>query len=131
MTTPPSLTALRFPLPEEVLPIAIHREGSFRMEEPATATKCGPPDIIEFRYECCIHTSEAHLDENGWIVDGMTIHNYFTLHLAKQEFVSCERLTLQAVNDLRRLAPGCSRVEVKLTNGTNAIKFASHWPPTR
>jgi hypothetical protein len=124
------VTTIPFPSPKEApLPIAIHREGSFRMKEPATDTKCGPPDVSEFRYEACIHTDERQLDENGWIVDGTNIHRYFHETLAAQEFVSCELLTLRAVRDLRRLAPGCSRVEVKLTNGTNAIKFASHWPP--
>jgi hypothetical protein len=128
------VTILSSPSSKEVLPIAIHREGSFRMEEPPTETRCGPATIpaheIDFRYEACIHTSEEHLDENGWIVDGTTIHHYFTKTLSRSEFVSCERLTLQAVKDLRQLAPGCRRVEVKLTNGTNSVKFASHWPTT-
>lgn len=106
-------------LDTEITCFKMLREGEFLANWTTMATKCGPLTAQPiYKYVCDI-TTAPQLDENGFILDNLEIHNYFVKTYSKQlPAVSCERMAAHAVKTIRLMA---TRIQLPLISVSVSI----------
>lgn len=108
--------------------LKLTRRGSFTVEQAKdTATQCGLEGTQKLFYRVEITCTPDALDENGFLIDQLEIHKYMTeRHRTMDKFPSCERLSLQCLEEIRAMCSGV--LEMEVTVGMNEKAFmTAHW----
>lgn len=116
----------------EISCFKMRRQGQFLAHWSSTATKCGPSTAQPiYTYECNI-TCEPSLDENGFIIDNLKVHEYFvkTYGTTALPAVSCERMAAHAVKSIKRacVKEGMSVLFVSvMVSGMAGAELTAEW----
>lgn len=92
------------------------------------STQCGYKGTRTLDYKVVIEGSPEHLTKEGFLIDNFAVQRYFddTYKTIKQ-FVSCERIALKAVSDIRKMVGvGVRAVEVTV-DGTGVAGLTASW----
>jgi hypothetical protein len=129
--------------PVEVVPVAppptwinaspvrlfMKRVGKFTVGQcQDDTTQCGFKGTRTLDYRVVIEGSPEHLTPEGFLIDNFAIQRYFDdTYKVVTHFLSCERIALKAVADIRRMVgTGCKAVEVTV-DGTGVAGLTAGW----
>lgn len=110
----------------------MRRVGQFLAKWTTDHTKCGPKTAQPiYTYEVNIECDPV-LDSNGFIIDNLTIHEYFvkTYGTIPRPAVSCERMAAHGVKSIKR---ECDRVGTKVrkiavtVSGMPGAELTAEW----
>lgn len=88
----------------EISNFKMERDGQFLAKWTNEATKCGPASAQPIYQYKCVLVCAPSLDENGFIIDNLQIHDYFVKTYGKAlPAVSCERMAAHAVKTIKRM----------------------------
>jgi hypothetical protein len=108
----------------ELSSFRMKREGQFLANWSTLATKCGPATAQPiYQYTCDIVTGPS-LDEQGFIIDNLAVHQYFvdTYGKAPLPAVSCERMAAHAVKSIKA---ACKKIGLPLHSVAVAVSGMS------
>jgi len=111
------------------LRLTMKRKGKFTVGTcEDDSTQCGFAGTRTLSYGVLIEGSPEYLTPEGFLIDNFAIQRYFdTTYAQVKKFLSCERIAMKAVADIRRMVgKGCKAVEVTV-DGTGVAGLSASW----
>lgn len=109
--------------------LTMKRIGKFTVGECADdTTQCGFKGTRTLDYKVVIEGSPEHLTKEGFLIDNFAVQRYFDdTYKSVKVFLSCERIAIKAVEDIRRMVGvGVKAVEVTV-DGTGLAGLTASW----
>ena len=109
--------------------LSMKRIGKFTIGEcEDDTTQCGYKGTRTLDYAVLIEGSPERLTPEGFLIDNFAVQRYFDeTYKSVKQFVSCERIAMKAVSDIRRMVGiGVKAVSVTV-DGTGKAGLTATW----
>lgn len=107
--------------------LKLTRRGKFTVKQAGKdETQCGIRGTRNLYYRVELTCSPQALDENGFLIDQLKIKEYMEKsHEEVEEFLSCEKLAMKCLEDIRGMCEGVMKMEVTIGANKEAFMTAS------